>query len=137
MSYVDGAKQLIKDNKKEDNFGNIKFFLVNTNKNPKGKPKWSDLSYTQVRNILSLVSPIFDESEMLAEINDSIQSKLDYLRVKLAYSSSRDAAVKKFVTECKIDEKIVAIKDLKDVKEFCRYMESLVAFLKWYGIRDN
>lgn len=74
---------------------------------------------------------------------EAVRDKLAYLKVKLIYQSGRNAAVKRFV---KVSKLIQALDRLEryyqkpDEKAmiilFCRYMEALVAYFKYYGGKD-
>lgn len=68
---------------------------------------------------------------------DDLLDRKNYLIVQLAYQSGRENAVKVFVEEAEL---ILALKEC-DTKEklirYCRYMEALVAYFKYYGGEDQ
>ena len=93
------------------------------------------LTISKIRNLLSLTSAMYDELQT-KEFDDLLDRK-NYLIVQLAYQSGRENAVKVFVEEAKL---ILALKEC-DTKEklirYCRYMEALVAYFKYYGGKDQ
>ena len=92
------------------------------------------LTISKIRNLLSLTSAMYDELQT-KEFDDLLDRK-NYLIVQLAYQSGREIAVKVFVEEAEL---ILALKEC-DTKEkmirYCRYMEALVAYFKYYGGKD-
>ena len=115
-NYVDKAERAISLLEK-DNKGN---YLLTT---------------SQIRNLLSLCSSLFDEL-----IND-----VSYLRVQFVYQSGRNSVkvnrqtffpVKDLVEKGQILEALKEIKDRETLQRFCRYMEALVAYFKFYGGKD-
>lgn len=111
--------------------------------NPKNSKRGSKdtLTTSAIRNILSLTSEIYDM--VRSQGPEAVRDKLAYLKVKLIYQSGRNAAVKRFV---KVSKLIQALDRLEryyqkpDEKAmiilFCRYMEALVAYFKYYGGKD-
>ena len=95
------------------------------------------LTMSQLRNLSSLTSNIYDE----VQNNDVLQvsDKLAYLRVQFVYQSGRNAAIKKLVELADILgilKTIQAKNDRSTIIRFCRYMEALVAYFKYYGGQD-
>lgn len=119
-TYVDEAKIVISELKKVN-------FRVSGD----------TLTTSQLRNLLSFTSSIYDEAR-----NQGIESVLDriaYLRVQFIYQSGRNAAVKKLVDLAQIDTIIRVIQQNKDenyLMRLCHYMEALVAFFKYYGGKE-
>lgn len=95
------------------------------------------LTTSQIRQLLNLTSALYDEvqrSEM-----SQIMDRLAYLRVQFVYQSGRNEAVKKLVELADILKILQQIQENKDkalLVRFCRYMEALVAYFKFYGGRD-
>ena len=86
------------------------------------------LTMSQLRNLSSLTSNIYDE----VQNNDvsQVSDKLAYLRVQFVYQSGRNAAIKKLVELADILgilKTIQAKNDRSTIIRFCRYMEALVA----------
>lgn len=119
-TYVDEADLVIKELKKVN-------FKVGRD----------TLTTTQLRNLLSLTSSIYDEAR-----NQGIESVLDrvaYLRIQFIYQSGRNQAVKALVELAKIDTILRVIQYKKSEKHLirlCHYMEALVAFFKYYGGKE-
>ena len=95
------------------------------------------LTMSQLRNLSSLTSNIYDE----VQNNDvsQVSDKLAYLRVRFVYQSGRNAAIKKLVELADILgilKTIQAKNDRSTIIRFCRYMEALVAYFKYYGGQD-
>ena len=95
------------------------------------------LTISQLRNLSSLTSNIYDE----VQNNDvsQVSDKLAYLRVQFVYQSGRNAAIKKLVELADILgilKTIQAKNDRSTIIRFCRYMEALVAYFKYYGGQD-
>ena len=95
------------------------------------------LTMSQLRNLSSLTSNIYDE----VQNNDvsQVSDKLADLRVQFVYQSGRNAAIKKLVELADILgilKTIQAKNDRSTIIRFCRYMEALVAYFKYYGGQD-
>ena len=95
------------------------------------------LTMSQLRNLASLTSNICDEVQNndVAQVSD----KLAYLRVQFVYQSGRNAAVKKLVELADILNILKTMQAKNDraiIIRFCRYMEALVAYFKYYGGKD-
>ena len=132
--YVKSAEDVIKYLEKEE------FSVITNPKNSKRGSK-DTLTTSAIRNILSSTSEIYDM--VRSQGPEAVRDKLAYLKVKLIYQSGRNAAVKRFV---KVSKLIQALDRLEryyqkpDEKAmiilFCRYMEALVAYFKYYGGKD-
>ena len=132
--YVKCAEDVIKYLEKEE------FSVITNPKNSKRGSK-DTLTTSAIRNILSSTSEIYDM--VRSQGPEAVRDKLAYLKVKLIYQSGRNAAVKRFV---KVSKLIQALDRLEryyqkpDEKAmiilFCRYMEALVAYFKYYGGKD-
>ena len=125
-NYVDKAEQVIKRLKEK--------------KNPKtGKPI-PMVTTSKIRNILSMSADIYNDVVNSAEnsLSESEKSKIDYLRVRVVYEAGREPSVKNFIEEAQIIDILKSIeRTRKDYILFNRYMESLVAFHRYYGGKDN
>ena len=129
--YVKSAEDVIKYLEKEK-------FSTFTNAKKGSK---DTLTTSAIRNILGSTSEIYDM--VRSQGPEAVRDKLAYLKVKLIYQSGRNAAVKRFV---KVSKLIQALDRLEryyqkpDEKAmiilFCRYMEALVAYFKYYGGKD-
>lgn len=123
INYVDYAEKVIKD----------------LGENKKGKAG-SRLTTTKIRNILSMVSEIYNEVTHIQGDKLSLEmvERIQYLRLRIVYESGRDKDVKNFIDKSKL---LLVLKNVGDSKRnfllFCRYMEALVAYHRFYGGRDN
>ena len=123
-NYVDQAEQVIKGLKNKKNDRGRAIPLVTTSK---------------IRNLLSMTSDIYNEVMVLQdeELPEEIKGRIEYLRMRAVYEAGRDDSVKAFVLDAKILEILKSIGTKKsEYILFNRYMESLVAFHKFYGGRD-
>ena len=120
-NYVDKAEKVIKSlNHTKDHRNNkIKFFLTTT----------------KIRNLLNLTSNLFDESKVRSY--KELADKIAYLRVQFVYQSGRETAVKDLVKKAEILDILKEINNKESLQRFCRYMEALVAYFKFYGGKDQ
>ncbi|EFX56788.1 MULTISPECIES: type III-A CRISPR-associated protein Csm2 [Streptococcus] len=119
-NYVDKAEKVIKSlNHTKDHRNNkIKFFLTTT----------------KIRNLLNLTSNLFDESKVRSY--KELADKIAYLRVQFVYQSGRETAVKDLVKKAEILDILKEINNKESLQRFCRYMEALVAYFRFYGGKD-
>lgn len=94
------------------------------------------LSTSKIRNLLSLISAIYNDvrQDFSETLSKEIQSRIRYLKVRFVYESGRDPNVKEFVKRAKILEYLDEIGDSrKGFLAFAKYMEALVAYHKYHG----
>ena len=119
-NYVDKAEAAIKSLKRNNrDRRNPDAFLLTTSK---------------IRHLLSLTSALFDESNV--KRYPDLQDKIAYLRVQFVYQSGREFAVKDLVQQAQILEALKEVSNKETLQRFCRYMEALVAYFKFYGGKD-
>lgn len=97
------------------------------------------LTKTKIRKLLSLISVIYDDVIHLpeGELTDDMNERVQYLRIRFAYEAGREKSVKNLVEVGEILELIKSIgRDKEKCIRFCRYMEAIVAYHKYYGGRD-
>lgn len=119
-NYVDEAEEVVKK----------------LEKNKSGKPV---LTTSKIRNILSMVSEIYNDVVHHSEekLDDDVVERLQYLRMRFAYEAGRENSVRDLMEKAKITEQIKTIgKDKEKCILFCKYMEAIVAYHKFYGGRD-
>ncbi len=119
-NYVDLAEDVIAEKIGRDKRGNIA------------------LTTSKIRTLLSLVNSLYNKvihssNKMLSE---EITGDVQYLRLRFAYESGREKSVKDFVNSADIANHLKRIETRDDLLLFCRYMEALVAYHKFYGGRD-
>ena len=100
------------------------------NKNP--------VTTTQLRLLLSnaviIKNKIQVETTKREEISEKLENEIKYLLVKHIYQCGREPKVKTFDNEFEISKKIKEIgKSAKKFNEFYRYLEEIVAYMKYYG----
>ena len=119
-NYVDKAEEVIKSLSKS-NRGDFK------------------LTTSQLRNLITLSSDILDETNAVMgdALTLSLEKKLANLRVQFVYRSGREQAVKEFTEKSKALEIIKDIKTKEDLLLFCRYLEALVAYKKFFDPKDS
>ncbi len=123
INYVDEAERVIKSLKVT---------------NGRGEPTLK-MTTSKIRNLLSMVSEIFNDTSHLQEevLPVEMQSRVQYLKLRMAYEAGRERDVKEFIEKANL---MILIKNIGKSKEqlllFCRYMEALVAYHKFYGGKD-
>ena len=121
LNYVDVAESVIQALKNENN-GRLA------------------LTTSKIRGLLSMTASIYTDvqrnrSETLSE---ELQSRVQYLRMRVAYEAGRDPVVKKFVIKAELLEQLSNIRaDKERLLLFCRYMEALVAYHRYHGGNDK
>ena len=104
------------------------------------------LSTNKIRSILALVSDLNDKLRMDDSLSgETIKEDCGYIRMRFAYECGREQKVKTFVNSANLINFLKSVDDQrlseKEVKEkallFCKYMEALVAYHKYYGGNDK
>lgn len=99
------------------------------------------ITTSKIRNLLSMVSDIYNEENLRDEPELLPKSKaaLTMMRIRVVYEAGRDPqAVKRFVEEAKLLEYIKGIKSDKEALiAFAHYMEALVAYHRFFGGKEN
>lgn len=129
----------INENNYADEAEKVILYLKNK-VNPKTEKSIPMVTTSKLRNLLAMASDIYNEVIMLQDdkLNDELNGRIEYLRIRMVYESGRESSVKDFVTAAKLMEILKEIKgSRKNYILFSRYMESLVAFHKFYGGKDN
>ena len=127
----------------EDCKSNIKYYDIknNTFYNAKKRDnkdiKIKKITTSQLRLLLSnaiiIKNKIQIETRKEDKISEKLENEIKYLLVKHIYQCGREPKVKKFDNEFHISEKIKGIgKSAKKFNEFYRYLEEIVAYMKYY-----
>ena len=113
------------------------------------------LKSAKLRNLLGMVSDIYNDVaySMDAELSDEIVERLQYIRMRFAYEAGREkedrgngrkrdkkkaTPIEELLEKGNIKEILLDIgKDRKKCICFCRYMEAIVAYHKFYNGRDR
>lgn len=106
-------------------------------KNNRGKEEL--LTTSQIRSILAMTADIYNDVIVLTDetLTDRINEKLGYLRIRCIYEAGRDELVKRFVKHSQLLEGLSEVDNRKDYILFSHYVESLVAWHRYMGGRDN
>lgn len=99
------------------------------------------LTTSKIRNILSMVSDVYNRVLHTngQEIDNETRSKIVYMKMRIAYEVGRDPkSLNDFVREANLLQYIDEIGSSKEKAiVFCQYMESLVAYHRYYGGKDS
>lgn len=98
------------------------------------------LTTSKIRNILAMVSELYNDAQRLRaeNLSEDLVGRVQYLKMRVAYEAGRDGIVMDFVKKAAILEEIGRIGRKKEqLLLFCHYMEALVAYHKFLGGRDN
>lgn len=96
---------------------------------------YSPLSMSKLRSIYSLITNIYTRVNNRDDFEDC-KTDLQYIKVKMAYESGRDQAVKDFIKKTFLMYLLDAIATYDQFILYCRYAESLVAYFKFYGGKE-
>lgn len=121
LNYVDEAERVINKLKSRDRNGRLA------------------LTASKIRNLLSMIAELYTsaQQERGNTLSSELQGRVQYLRMRVAYEAGRDLTVKDFVEEAGLLEQLKDVQsDRKKLLLFCRYMEALVAYHRYYGGRD-
>lgn len=100
-----------------------------------GKYQFS-LTTSKIRNLLSMTNSLYNQALHIRgdKLDEEIIHDIQYLKMRFAYESGREPAVKEFVSKAGIMKCLNEIGDSREeLLLFCNYMESLVAYHKYYG----
>ena len=121
--YYKFRKEFVMENKTVEK-------LVEENKN-------NMVTTTQLRQLLSnsvivknkISSKVLKKEDKLS---DKLLNDVKYLLIKHTYQCGRESKVKEFDKKFEISEKLKKIKTKKDFDDFYRYLEEIVAYVKYY-----
>lgn len=122
MNYVDTAETVVGKLRKDKKGKNIR------------------LTTSKIRNILAMVSEIYNEviHEKGEKLSGKSQERIQYLRLRITYEAGRDDDVKDFVDKSELLQLLKKIgNNQEEFLLFCRYLEALVAYHRFYGGRDK
>ena len=118
----------------------LRILQLKNKTNPKTGKSVPMVTTSKIRSILAMTSDIYNEVIMLQDdkLSDDLAGRIEYLRIRVVYEAGREQSVKDFIMQAKILDILKEIKgSRKNYILFNRYMESLVAFHKFYGGKDN
>lgn len=110
------------------------------NKEDKRGKKIEMVTTSKIRNLLSMTADIYNVVINTDEdkLSQDICSRIEYLRVRFMYEAGKEPKVKALLDNTCIIEMLKQINgSKKNYILFSQYMESLVAFHRYYGGKDN
>lgn len=121
----------------DENYVDLAEKAIQSLERNKKNPNEFSLTTSKIRRLLSLTSALYDESKVREY--KQLQDKIAYLRVQFVYQAGREFAVKDLVRKAQILEILKEVqqdRNKQTLQRFCRYMEALVAYFKFYGGKD-
>ncbi|WP_407378574.1 type III-A CRISPR-associated protein Csm2 [Megamonas funiformis] len=99
------------------------------------------LKTNQIRKILTAVNILKNKVDIYKiakskekKLDEELQMEIEFLRVNMSYQAGRDNLVREFIEKADLLNMVKDINgDIKAFENFCRYIEALVAFHKFYG----
>lgn len=99
------------------------------------------LKTNQIRKILTAVNILKNKVDIYKiakskekKLDEELQMEIEFLRVNMSYQAGRDNLVREFIEKADLLNMVKDINgDIKAFEKFCRYIEALVAFHKFYG----
>ena len=103
------------------------------------------LKTNQIRKILTAVNILKNKVDIYKianpqakKLDEELQMEIEFLRINIAYQIGREKGkenlVREFVEKADLLNMVKNINgDIKAFENFCRYIEALVAFHKFYG----
>ena len=104
-----------------------------------------ELKTNQIRKILTAVNILKNKVDIYKianpqakKLDEELQMEIEFLRVNIAYQIGREKGkenlVREYVEKADLLNVVKNINgDIKAFENFCRYIEALVAFHKFYG----
>lgn len=103
------------------------------------------LKTNQIRKILTAVNILKNKVDIYKiakskekKLDEELQMEIEFLRVNMSYQAGRDNLVREFIEKADLLNMVKDINgDIKAFEKFCKYVEALVAFHKFYGGQDK
>lgn len=98
------------------------------------------LTTSKLRNLLSMAAGLKTDAQHSreTELSPDMQSRVQYLKMRIAYEAGREPKVKDFVERAGLLACVAEIgRDRQKLLLFCDYMEALTAYHKYYGGKEN
>lgn len=99
-----------------------------------------NITTSKIRNLLSLVSGIYDAERLRTEqtLTKESVAGIGMMRIRTAYECGRDRDTKSFVEKARLLQYLKGIGDSReDLIAFAHYMEALVAYHRFYGGKES
>ncbi len=94
------------------------------------------LSTSKIRGIYGLITNVYTRITDETSFEEN-KTDLQYIKVKMAYECGRDRNVDSFIKGTGLMTAIDSITTYDQFILYCRYAESLVAYFKFYGGKEN
>ena len=94
------------------------------------------LSTSKIRGIYGLITNVYTRITDETSFEEN-KTDLQYIKVKMAYECGRDRNVDSFIKGTGLMTAIDSITAYDQFILYCRYAESLVAYFKFYGGKEN
>ena len=117
------------------NYAKAAEVLVDSLKGDNTRTPFGGLSMSKLRSIYGLITNVYTRVNT-ADDFEECRSDLQYIKVKMAYESGREGAVKEFVSRTGLMAALDQIATYDQFILYCRYAESLVAYFKFYGGKE-
>ena len=100
------------------------------------------ITTTGIRNLLDLVNKIYNRVHISNEeiLEEALISDIAYLKIKFSYAAGREPKIKRFLEQTYMIQLLDPIIKSRKKEEFllyARYVESLIAYFKFYGGKDK
>ena len=104
-----------------------------------------ELKTNQIRKIWTAVNILKNKVDIYKiakskekKLDEELQMEIEFLRVNMSYQAGRDNLVREFIEKADLLNMVKDINgDIKAFEKFCKYVEALVAFHKFYGGQDK
>ncbi len=99
------------------------------------KKEKKSISSTHMRNLYALCSGLYGEVQRTPDetLSPDLIGQVQYVKMRIAYECGREKSTKDFVSLCELQKNLDEIgKSKENLVLFCRYMEALVAYHKFY-----
>lgn len=98
--------------------------------------RFKGLSTSKLRSIYGLIMNVYTRVTGPEEFKTN-EADIQYLKVRMAYESGREHSVREFLDATGLFAALDDVHDYETFVLYCRYAESLVAYFKFYGGKDN
>lgn len=94
------------------------------------------LTTSKLRGIYAMVMNVYTKANSPQEYQ-ACKSDIQYLRVRMAYEAGREPAVRSFLLKTNLMDVLGKVETYDQFMLYCRYAESLVAYFKFFGGKDQ
>ena len=100
------------------------------------KPEGGKLTTSKLRGIYAMVMNVYTKVNCPEDYQKS-KPDIQDLKVRMAYEAGREQAVKSFLTTTRLMDVLNKVTSYDQFMLYCRYAESLVAYFKFFGGKDQ